>query len=176
MSTEQYQNETLESHAGKDNHNFVQVTRHYMSQLRALTKKNPLATEILLYFVEHMGRTTNAVICSYRTLEEITGSSRATVGRALKILRDDRWIEAVKIGTATAYAVNAQVFWQSARNQKRYAVFQATVIASENEQDADYAESSRKPLKNIPIIGEVERVLLGSDPLPPPDQQDLPLD
>ena len=38
--------------------------------------------KFLYYLVEHMGRTTNAVVCSYTALCEITGVSRPTVGRA----------------------------------------------------------------------------------------------
>ena len=53
-----------------------------------------------------MGRTTNAVVCSYTTLCEITGVSRPTVGRAIKLLKDDQWIDTVKIGNANAYCVN----------------------------------------------------------------------
>ena len=74
--------------------------------------------KFLYYLVEHMGRTTNAVVCSYTTLCEITGVSRPTVGRAIKLLKDDQWIDTVKIGNANAYCVNERVFWQAGRNQE----------------------------------------------------------
>ena len=98
--------ETNESHSENDNSNFVQLSRGYLQQMRKLARKSPIAHEILYYLVEHMGRTTNAVVCSYTTLCEVTGVSRPTVGRAIKLLKEDNWIDTVKIGNANAYCVN----------------------------------------------------------------------
>lgn len=176
--TDQYQGDNGKSQAiieTKDNYNFIQVNRSYLREWRALTRKNSLASEILMYLVENMGKTTNAVVCSYNTLTEITGVSRSSVARAVKTLRDDRWIESIKIGNATAYCVNAMAFWQSHRNQKKYAIFQATVIASATEQDSDFHEKSKQPLKYIPFVGKNERGIVSSEELDPPDQKDLEL-
>lgn len=180
MSKDVTPSETTESQTNtvpKENYDFVQVSRGYLKQMRALARKSPLAHEILYYFVEHMGRTTNAVVVSYATLCEVTEVSRPTVGRAIKLLKDDNWIDAVKIGSATAYAVNARVFWQAGRNQKQYAVFQATVIASESEQDSNFREKSKEKLTYIPVVDmkENDRVVSDSSELPPPDQKDLDL-
>ncbi|MNP43400.1 hypothetical protein D3C76_1372170 [compost metagenome] len=141
--------------------------------MRALARKSPIAHEILYYLVEHMGRTTNAVVVSYATLMEITGSSRPTVGRAIKLLKDDFWIDTVKIGSATAYCVNERVFWQAARNQRHYAVFSATVIAARSEQESNFREKAEHPLMHVPYISNRDIAVVGSDQLPPPDQQDL---
>lgn len=157
---------------------FVQVSRAYLKEWRGLTKKSPLASEILMYFIEHMGKTTNAVVCSYATLVEITGMSRATVARAVKILRDDNWIEGIKIGGANAYAINARAFWQASNNQRKYAIFQATVIAARSEQDSDYDKRARQKIRHIPFVGaeaRSTRVITSNEALPPPDQQDLDL-
>ena len=89
MSSVVSNDETNQSHENKDNFNFVQLSRSYLQQMRKLARKSPIAHEILYYLVEHMGRTTNAVICSYTTLCEVTGVSRPTVGRAIKLLKDD---------------------------------------------------------------------------------------
>lgn len=160
-----------------DNVNFVQVSRLYLKEWRLLTKKNALACEILMYLIEHMGRTTNAIVCSYTTLMEITGVSRASVARAVKVLKDDRWVEAVKVGNATAYCINANAFWQASRNQKKYAIFQATVIASSSEQESGFHEKAKHKLRYIPFVDETnDRVLVGDELLPPPDQTDLDLD
>lgn len=163
--------------AGKDNYNFVQVSRTYLYQMRKLTRRSPLAQEILLYLVEHMGRTTNAVVCSYGTLQEVTAMSRTSVANAIKLLKEENWLEAIKIGNATAYAVNAKVFWQAGRNQKKYAIFQATVIASSSEQNSNFHEKARTDLKHIPFVQLNERQLVDhSERLDPPDQTDLDLD
>jgi len=158
------------------NYNFIQLGRGYLRHMRALARKSPLAHEMLYYLIEHMGRTTNAVVVSYATLGEVTGASRASVGRAIKILKDDNWVDTVKIGSATAYCVNARAFWQSGRNQKKYAIFSATVIASESEQESSYPEKAKEKLTYIPVVEDGERMLVGNEKLDPPDQTDLDLD
>jgi len=165
-------NESVEN----GNYNFVQIQKGYMRQWRGLIKEKPLAAEIMFYFMEVMGRTTNAVVCSYQTLQEVTNYSRPSVARAIKHLKDERWIDSVKIGSATAYAVNEKVAWQAGRNQRKYAIFSATVVAAESEQESSYSEISTKPLKNIPFVGGNERVLVANEKLPPPDQNELDLD
>ena len=165
--------ETPESHDVRDNYNFVQISRSYLTQMRKLARASPIAHEILYYLVEHMGRTTNAVVWSYGTLCEVTGVSRPTVGRAIKLLKDENWIDTVKIGNASAYCVNERVFWQAGRNQRKYAVFSATVIASASEQDSNFKEKAKQKLTYIPIIEDNNIAVTGKDELPPPDQQDL---
>lgn len=159
----------------KKNYNFVQINKGFLKQYRNLIKKSSVATEILMFLVEKMGVTTNAVVCSYKTLEEVTGYSRSTIARSIKLLKQDNWIDAVRIGNATAYCVNARVFWQKGRNEKKYAMFQATVIASESEQDTDYRTISKRDIKHIPLIDPDERPLVTNEVLPPPDQQEMSL-
>ncbi|WP_338156543.1 replication/maintenance protein RepL, partial [Xenorhabdus bovienii] len=157
------------------NVNFVQLSRAYLQNWRGLIRKSPLATEILWFFVEKMGRTTNAVVCSYKTLTELTGYSRTSVANAIKLLKEDNWIDTVKIGNATAYCVNERVVWQASKTQRKYAMFSATVVASASEQDSDFHTKLNQNLKHIPFIDDFERGIAGSEPLPPPDQADLDL-
>lgn len=168
--------ELYKAHDTSDNANFIQLSRSYLKAMRSLARKSPIAHEILYYLVEHMGRTTNAVVCSRKVLSEVTNCSIATVGRAIKTLKDDNWIDTVKIGTANAYCVNERVFWQAGRNHRKYAVFSATVIAAASEQESDYPEKAKEKLTFIPIIESRDRVIVDDEKLPPPDQKDLPLD
>lgn len=149
--------ETGESHGENDNCNFVQLSRSYLHRMRKLARKSPIAHEILYYLVEHMGRTTNAVVCSYTTLCEAMGVSRATVGRAIKLLKKEHWIDTVKIGNANAFCVNELVFWQAGRNQRKYAIFSAMIVASATEQESDFQEKAKHPLTYIPIIEDIEK-------------------
>lgn len=158
-----------------ENYNFVQIQKGYMKQWRQLIKEKPLAAEIMFYFMEVMGRTTNAVICSYKTLEEVTGYSRPSVARAIRHLKDQRWVDSVKVGSATAYAVNEKIAWQAARNQRQYAMFSATVIANQAEQESNYRELTNKPLKHVPFIEANERPIIGNERLDPPDQSEMEL-
>lgn len=161
---------------GEKNYNFVQISRGYLKNWRALIRKNSLSAEILMFLIEKMGRTTNALVCSYKTLSELTGYSRTSIANSLKILRDDNWIETVKIGNATAYCVNERVAWQASRNQRNYAIFSATIVASESEQENDFPKKSKEKLTYIPIIEKNEIVLTGNEELDPPDQLDLNLE
>jgi len=168
--------EPSEDQASTENYNFVQLSRSYLREMRGLARKSPVAHEILYYLVEHMGRTTNAVVCSRNVLAEITGCSIATVGRAIRVLKDDNWIDTVKIGTASAYCVNERAFWQAGRNQRQYAVFSATVIAAASEQESDFREKAKQKLTYIPVIEDEDRMLVNpGETLPPPDQADLEL-
>ena len=156
MKNEENQIQTIPQE-GRENYNFLQVSKGYLPQWRALVKASPLAAEILFFFMEKMGRTTNAVVCSYQTLQEVTGYSRPTVARAISKLKEDRWVDTVKVGSATAYCVNEKVVWQAARDQRRHAIFSATVIASESEQPSDYHLKAKEELKHIPFVkrGEI---------------------
>jgi hypothetical protein len=158
-----------------ENYNFVQVQKGHMKQWRELIQKQPLSAEIMFYFMEVMGRNTNAVICSYKTLQEITGYSRPSVGRAIKTLKDLNWIDSVKIGSATAYAVNERIAWQSGKNQRKYAMFSATAIASLSEQEEGYDTEKKTKIKHVPFVEKSERILISNENLPPPDQQELEL-
>ena len=175
MSRSVPRGEPTEDHPSAENYNFVQLSRNYLKEMRGLARKSPVAHEILYYLVEHMGRTTNAVVCSRNVLAEVTGCSIATVGRAIRVLKDDSWIDTVKIGNASAYCVNERVFWQAARNQRQYAVFSATVIAAASEQDSDFREKAKQKLTYIPVIEDNDIPVSGNEQLPPPDQQDLEL-
>ena len=157
------------------NHNFVQLQKGYLKNWRGLASKNPVAVQILFFLIENMGRTTNAVICSYQVLMEMTDTSKSTVSRAIKILKDDNWIQAVKVGSATAYAINEKVAWQAAKNQRQYAIFSATVVASESEQDSDFAKKAKEALKHIPVIdySSETTIVNTEEKLPPPDQEEM---
>ena len=135
-----------------DNYNFIQLSKGYMKAYRGLIFQQPLAAEILMFLMEKMGRTSNAVVCSYKSLQELTGYSRPSVARAIKILKDDNWIDTVKVGNATAYCVNERVAWQASRNERKYAIFSATVVASSSEQPSDFMDKSKEKIRHIPFF------------------------
>lgn len=131
----------------KENANFVQIKDNSLKAIQGLIQKSPVSAQILFFFIEKMGKLNNSVICSYQTLMEVTGYSRPTVARAIKHLKDNNWIDTIKVGSATAYCVNAQIAWRAANNQRHYAIFSSTVVATSTE-NPDF-EGDRK-LRNIP--------------------------
>lgn len=140
--------DTPKRREGRVNHNFVQLTVDYLPEWRALTRKNPVAAEILFFMIEHMGKGHNALVISQATMMELTGRSRSTVSRAVRELKEARWIDVVQVGTTSAYAVNARVAWRTHANQKDYALFSATVVASSTEQK----ERLTSKLRHIPTM------------------------
>ena len=167
--------ETIESHGGNENFNFVQLSRSYLHQMRKLARKSPIAHEILYYLVEHMGRTTNAVVCSYTTLCEITGVSRPTVGRAIKLLKDDQWIDTVKIGNANAYCVNERCSGKLEEIKKIRDLLSNSYRICHRSGER-FQEKAKQKLTYIPIIESSDIPTTGTDELPPPDQGDLSLE
>lgn len=159
------------------NLDFVQLSRRYLRNWRELIKTNALAAEIMMFLVEKAttrGNTTNAIVCSYKVLEEISGYSRPSVARAIRVLKDGNWIQAVKIGNAHAYALNEKVVWREANNKRQYAIFSATVVSAASEQDAGFIEDKSK-LNRVPMLSSGEVISIDDEYLPPPDQMDIDL-
>ena len=149
------------------------MSRAAEKNLRALQKENPSAALLFSVIRENMQIGTNAVAISNTAFCKLIGKSRATVTRAIKHLTEHNYVQVIKVGTTNTYVVNEQVAFAGNPGQRK-AVFSATVVAHECEQDEGWNEV--KKLKAIPVIYEDERVILGNEELPPPDQKDIDLD
>lgn len=133
----------------KKNYHFVQWQKRSMSDFRRLMGQNTLAAQLLVLFAEKMDKK-NAIMISNDTIGLIMGVSRASITRAIRVLKNENWIQIVKISSANAYVINHKVFWQTAGNLK-YASFSAQIIASADEQDQkDLADKAR--LKQLPSM------------------------
>ncbi|MNM75391.1 hypothetical protein D3C81_871750 [compost metagenome] len=147
----------------KKNLDFVQLYKKELKQLRSLVKLNPTAAQILLVFVEKMNKQ-NAVIMSYKTLEQITKKTRQTCSKAVKDLRESKFINIIKVGSANAYVVNSNVFWSTDNAIKeKFSIFTATVVACGADQDDDFEDWSNVKLKQIPIVYPGEQMSLIDD-------------
>ena len=137
----------------KKNLNFVQLYREHLKDLRRLTQDDKNALTILLIMVEKMNKQ-NALVISQSNLMKITGKSRTSIHNAIKALKKNKFVEVIKVGTANAYVVNANVFWQDNHDKKgKTAVFNATVVASMDEQEEEYKENWKGiKLKSVPIL------------------------
>ena len=118
------------------NHDFVQLYRTHMPEIRWLMKKSGIASSILLFIMEHMDNK-NALLCSYDVLEDYFEVSRTTIYRAVKLLQDEGFISVLKSGTSNVYIVNPNVAWTSWSNQKEYAKFDGNILISKKE-NKDY--------------------------------------
>jgi len=150
---------------------FVQFTRGYLQETRALAKKSLPAFMIFNFLTERMTRQ-NAIVVSVNTLAEILELHRTTVIKAIKILQEGNWVQVVKIGQSNGYLVNARVVWRS-HQEKRFGHFGADVIVSETEQIQSVDELENQPLKHIPNVKSGESMISDEAELAPPDQLDL---
>lgn len=154
------------------NGGYYMMSRAAEKNLRALQKSNGTAALVFSVIRENMQIGTNAVTISNTALCKITGKSRATITRAINHLSSHNYVQIIKVGSTNTYVVNERIAFAGSPGQRR-AVFSATVVAHECEQEENWDEI--KKLKAIPQIYSDERVILGSDELPPPDQTDLEL-
>lgn len=125
---------TEEEH--RKNPPFVQLTKNKIDSLRGYIRQNPLAVDIFLFIAKNMGKD-NILICSIDILMEETGKSRSTVHRAIRFLKENNVIVAVKFGSCTGYAVDGHYVWTTFNCEGRYAVFEkARALASRSENEA----------------------------------------
>lgn len=145
----------------KKNRNFVQLYRDNMPEIRWLMNKNGKAAGILFFILEHMDGK-NALACSYAVLEDYFDISKATVTRALKLLRENGFIDILKMGTSNVYVVNAEIAWTSWSNQKEYALFDGNILVSRKE-NKDYMY--RKEFDKFKTLRERENIKTIEKPL-----------
>lgn len=138
---EQEKREREEREQAKKNRDFVMFYRDYMPELRWLTKVNPKAHSFLLFIIEHMDGK-NALACSYAVFQDYFEISPDTVRRNLKFLKENGFIDVLKMGTSNLYTVNHEVAWNSWANQKEYSKFNGNMIISRKE-NKDYAYRSQ---------------------------------
>lgn len=151
---------------------YYMMSRVAEKNLRALQMANPTASLLFSVIRENMQIGSNAVTVSNSALCKIIGKSRATVTRAIKHLSTHNYVQIIKVGNVNTYVVNERIAFAGSAGQRK-AVFSATVMAHECEQEEGWDNVTK--LKAVPVIYENERVFLGGDELPPPDQTDLDL-
>ena len=161
---------------GEPNASWVQLQRSSLRDLEVLATTNPSATRLLFALVRHMDGQ-NAVIMSREAMGALIGASRATAVRALAHLRQQRWVEIIKVGNLSAIVVNARVAWTQHSKLRHAAIFSATVIAAADEQDAETLSMDREPLRRVPVLIPPELASIEDDtPAATGEQQHLPID
>jgi hypothetical protein len=160
--------------SGAVNYGFVQVSRKHIDALNHLALESPKGHFVLWKLVQAMNKQ-NAVMVSQESLQKLTNLSRPTIQRAIALLREQNWIEVLKVGTANIYRVNSSVFWQT-RADGRWASFSAEVLINFEEQDEKTKAAPQPTLRYVPFVEVSEEVMvtgaaLGSDD--PPEQSQL---
>ncbi len=149
---------------------WVQTERKAHEGWAKLIRSSPKAAELLHVLVANMDKKA-AVVVSQKVLAEMIGASVPTVKRAITVLQEGNWVDVVRVGSerggVNAYVVNRRVAWADNRENQRYAIFDARIITSANEQDRDVM-GVQEPLNQLPNFGEFQMPV--GDGLPPPNQ------
>lgn len=151
---------------------FVQTERAAHVEWGRLVMSKPAAAAVMHQLIALMDKT-NAVAISHSTLAELIGVHQTTVKKALKYLREHRWVQVVQLGprgTVNVYVVNDRVAWADYRDNKRLSIFSARIVASAAEQDE--VTLSTKALRKVPIIHPPEKALPSGE-WPPGSQPTL---
>lgn len=140
-----------------------------------LVARAPVAARLMHLLVANMDAASNALVASQSTLGKLLGVHRNTVRKALQVLESENWIEIVELGGkggALGYVVNSRVAWARSREDMRFAMFRAQVIASGDEQRR--ALEGRPKLRKVPVLQPGERQLPAGQGQQPPAQPTLP--
>ena len=121
---EEQQKELEKQEKEKKNSNFVMIYREHMPEIRWLMKKSRYASNIFNFILEHMDYN-NALMCSYQVFMDYFEISKDTVRLAIKILKENGFIDILKSGTNNVYIVNQEIAWTSWDNQKNIVSFKA---------------------------------------------------
>lgn len=141
-----------------------------------LSYKYPAASAIMHYLAANV-ENHNAVVISQQTIADILGMSLSTVKRAVKILKSGNWIEIRQIGatgSACAYVLNDRVCWIKSRDARRYSLFSALVVVSEEEQPDRDELGRQHPLVRLPTMFAGEQQLPTGEGLAPPSSPSIP--
>ena len=138
----------IEFEKAKKNHNFIMMYRDHMPELRWLMKKSGIASGIFNFIMEHMD-SRNALCCSYAVFMDYFEISKPTVTKAIKLLKDNGFIDVLKSGTSNVYVVNTEVAWTSWNNSKQYCQFDGKILVSRKENKDYYYRSQFDKFKEL---------------------------
>ena len=107
-----------------------------------LIENSPSAYRVLRFLTSNMDHY-NAVICSYKVMQEKLNYSRTTIADAVRLLKECKYISVARTGGANIYMINKELYWNSWGSNYAYAEFGAKVVISSSEQD----EETKKEIK-----------------------------
>ena len=136
--------------------NFLQVNKDKYKEEAWLMRKSPIAYQILRFITDNMDNY-NALICSYKVIEESLDVSHSTVSRAIRLLQEHKYLQVAKSGTTNIYMVNKELYWHSYGTNYVRAEFGAKIIISADEQEPAEREKIKLKAKRYKAI-ELEGV------------------
>ena len=130
---------------------WVQTERKAHEAWAKLVADKPRAAQLLHLLVANMDKR-GAIVASQATLARLAGVSLSTIKRAIADLVAGQWVQTVRVGSerggVMAYIVNSRVAWSDKRENLKYALFDARVLVSTEDQ----ASLEGHPLNLIPAL------------------------
>ena len=130
-----------------DGEQYVMVNKEQLLN-EAMQFDNIKQYKLMNYFLRSMNRT-NALVVSQNVLREVLGCSRKTVHNVVQSLHELRMINIYKIGVQSCYVINSEVAWTTNRGKKEWAIFEATMVLSYDEQSVENRKLWNKKLQPV---------------------------
>jgi Fe2+ or Zn2+ uptake regulation protein len=161
---EKKEQERREREKGSPFSRWTQFNNEHTKEMMWLAIKHPKAHAILYFLIDQMDAY-NAVMCSYKVLEEVLNVGHATIARNLKILKESGFIAILKSGTSNVFTINDKIYWKSWGNNRKYSKFPANVVLALSEQEEEYritfedlkTTKHKEVMKNENDIADSER-------------------
>lgn len=141
---------------------FLQVNQENYKAEDWLMKTSPAAYRLFRFITQNMDNY-NALMCSYRVFEESLGYKQSTIFRAVKLLKEKKFIQTVKSGTNNVYFVNKELYWHSYGTNYARAEFGAKIIVSASEQEPEEQEKIKLKAKRYKSLETEEKSIDVSD-------------
>lgn len=129
---------------------FIQMLKFHQEEMKKLSHLSSAAHVVLLTLLQQMGQL-NTVMISIDAICKLANLSPSTVKRGIGILREEKWVAVLKIGTANVYRVNSDVLWQD-RTDGKWAAFSGNIIVDFEEQDEITKMRPTFKTRHIPLI------------------------
>jgi len=126
-------------------------------------RESPPAYRLLRFIAQNMDNY-NALMCSYKVFQESLGYGRATIARAVKLLKEKNFIRIAKSGTANIYLVNKQLYWHSYGTNYARAEFGAKIIVTADEQEPEDRKQIEFDVKRQKILDVKETTCVEEEP------------
>lgn len=148
---------------------WVQTDRGSHEAWAKMVVESPRAAALLHHLISRMD-SLNAVVISQDLLAKIMGVHVRTIARAIKDLTTGGWVEVIRLGKGRecAYVVNSRVAWSQKRENLKYSIFHAVVVADHDDQEPDLLEQGA--LRPLPPLYQGERQIPTGAGEPPPSQ------
>lgn len=136
---------------------FYQVNQDMTKERLWLIGEYPRAYQILV-FMEGQMDDYNALVASYKVFAEVLNMSLSTVTRNIRVLREHKFIDIYKSGTANVYVINRRLSWKSWGTNYKYAKFDAKIILSQSEQETFAKKIVSDKIKVVDVVDVLEEI------------------